>query len=71
VKTAPVPEVMNTEEAARYLGMSTQWLEVSRVKGTGPRFCRLGRAIRYRREALDEWLIAHEVSNTAQRDTRE
>ena len=61
-----VADVMTTEQAARYLQVSAQFLEIARSRGGGPRFSKLGRAIRYRREALDQWLIENEVANTAQ-----
>lgn len=45
-----------TEEAANYLTLKRQTLYVWRMQGRGPRFLRLGRAIRYRQEDLDEYL---------------
>jgi predicted DNA-binding transcriptional regulator AlpA len=65
-KTEVVPDVLDTKAAAQYLGVSHQWLEVARVRGTGPAFVRVGRCVRYRKETIDRWLADQEVSNTAQ-----
>ncbi|HEQ59998.1 MAG TPA: DNA-binding protein [Firmicutes bacterium] len=59
-------EVFTTEEAADYLKVSRQLLELLRVKGGGPRYAKLGRSVRYRRVALDEWLEANEQNHTAE-----
>jgi hypothetical protein len=41
--------LLSTEAVGAWLGVSTQWLEIGRVKGYGPEFVRLGpRNIRYR-----------------------
>jgi excisionase family DNA binding protein len=56
-----LPEYLTTPEAAKHLRCSKQFLEIARHRGVGPRFCRLGRAIRYRRNALDDWMRLNEV----------
>lgn len=58
--------VFTTEEAAHYLRLSRQTLELLRLHGGGPRYAKLGRSVRYRRAALDEWLAANEQSHTAE-----
>lgn len=58
--------VFTTDEAAQYLRLSRQTLELLRLNGRGPRYAKLGRSVRYRRAALDEWLIANEQSHTAE-----
>lgn len=63
-------EVMNTEEAARYLGCSTQLLEGLRVKGGGPPYSKVARLVRYRRAALDQWLAQHERQNTVEGESK-
>ena len=59
-------EVLDTEGAAEYLGVSRQLLELLRVGGGGPRFAKLGRLVRYRRAALDEWLVKNERAHTSE-----
>ena len=65
------PEYLNTKQTAGYLQLSTQWLEIGRVKGYGPKFIKLGRLVRYCRASLDEYLKDHEVENTVQGESNE
>lgn len=50
-------EWLSTAEAAYYLGVSTHTLYKWRWLGEGPSAARVGRVIRYRRPALDAWLL--------------
>ena len=51
-------EPFTTRELARWLGVSVQFLEIARSKGTGPEFVRLGPTlIRYRRLDVNRWLL--------------
>ena len=59
-----VRDVMTTEQAADYLQMSRQRLEIWRHHGKGPRFVKLARMVRYRRNDLDFWLEQHVRDNT-------
>lgn len=59
-------EVFDTEGAADYLSVSRQLLELLRVDGGGPRFAKLGRLVRYRRAALDAWLVENERRHTSE-----
>lgn len=58
-------EWMSASKAAEYTVSSVSTLAKLRLKGGGPRFCRIGRAIRYRRSDLDEWLIASSRRSTS------
>ena len=55
-------------EAAKYIGMSVQFLRKRRVEGirdsmtSGPKYVRLGRAIRYQINELDSWILKNHVS---------
>lgn len=62
----PPREVMDTVQAAAYLGVSRQLLEIARSKGGGPVFSKWGRLCKYRKIALDEWLVSHEKRNTSE-----
>ena len=42
-------------EVARRLGVSRFTVRSWRLKGTGPRFLKLGRAVRYRPQDVDEY----------------
>lgn len=58
------PEYLDTRSAAAYIGMSVQYLEIGRVHGYGPKFVKLGRAVRYRRAELDSFMQRHERDRT-------
>ena len=58
---------LNTTQAAEYIGMSRQFLEIARHKGSGPNYHKLMRAVRYRREDLDEWMTRHRRRHTAEK----
>jgi len=48
--------LLNQKQAAHVLGLSVRTLERHRVAGTGPRWARLGRLVRYRQSDLTEWV---------------
>jgi len=51
-------EPFSTRDLSRWLGVSTQWLEIGRSQGYGPPFVRLGpNLIRYRRGDIVAWLV--------------
>jgi excisionase family DNA binding protein len=54
-------EYLTPIEAAEYLRVSRQYLQIARHRGdgSGPSYIKLARAIRYRRDALDAWMSAH------------
>jgi excisionase family DNA binding protein len=57
MSTALPQHIMTTPQAAAYLGLGITTLEKWRlVRNNGPKFLRLGRAIRYRLKDLDAWL---------------
>ena len=54
-------QILNEADTARYIGMSRIWLRISRMRGTGPAYIRIGRAIRYAVSDLDMFLETHRV----------
>jgi len=64
-------ELLSTKDVARWLGISTQWLEIGRSKNYGPKFQRLSaRHIRYRRGDVVEWLRARTYACTGEYPSR-
>ena len=53
-------------EAGRFLGVSKSWLDKSRLTGGGPRYCRIGRLVRYRRDALMAYALSREQGSTSE-----
>lgn len=51
-----VDQLVDQKTAAKLLSLSVRTLERHRVAGTGLRFARLGRLIRYRQRDLDAWV---------------
>ena len=64
------PEMLlNTVDAARLLGVSPSFLAKARMEGKGPRYRKLGRAVRYAPVDLDHWLLACSRTSTAEQAT--
>jgi excisionase family DNA binding protein len=57
-------ELLTTKEAARLLALSHRTLEEWRLRGGGPHYSKLGRAVRYARTDIAEWLLQLRCANT-------
>lgn len=58
-------EYLSTEDAARRLGVSRNFLEKLRLTDGGPEFIRVtARCIRYRADALDSWMAERRATST-------
>ena len=53
------PLAVGVQDAARITGVSVDWLNQMRSKGTGPRFCKIGRRALYLVSDLESWLADH------------
>ena len=62
--TPPAVVIYTTREAASYLGLSVSTLNKWRCYGFGPKYLKLGRAVRYRREELDHYLNGRLIRST-------
>lgn len=60
------PQYLKPHEAAQYLGSSVSTLAKRRIYGGGPKFCRLGKGIRYTKADLDDFMTASKVSSTSE-----
>lgn len=49
--------MLNTEEAAKYLGCTVNHLAKLRMKRLGPAFFKHGSLVRYRKSAIDAWVM--------------
>lgn len=61
---------MNTDfltapDVAELLKVRRQTLAVWRIKGLGPTFIKVGRAVRYRRADVDRWLDDRAMRHTS------
>lgn len=60
-------DFLNTKDAAEYLNIKRNTLEVWRIKAGGPDFCKFGRTVRYRKQDLDKFIEQSLVKSTSQR----
>lgn len=56
--------LLTPAEAAQFLGRSVAALAQLRYRGGGPPYIKAAGRIRYRRAAIDAWLLAAERSRT-------
>ena len=64
----PQREYLNTKEAAHYLGLSTQRLEIWRSKGGGCAYTKTSRGgvVRYKKSDLDAFMLARRIRSTSE-----
>lgn len=60
-----MPELLKAEKAAEILGIKKQTLAVWRLKGSGPRYIKLGTRVLYSVDEIDAWLAAHTRTSTS------
>jgi excisionase family DNA binding protein len=60
---------MRTSEAATYTGLAKSTLEKLRVTGGGSTYMRVGRAVLYDPDDLDNWLAQYRRRSTSQEFT--
>jgi len=65
IAPAPTPN-LNTKEAAKFLNIKPATLDQHRWRGTGPRFVKIGRCVRYRMADLDAFLTEQTFSSTTE-----
>jgi predicted DNA-binding transcriptional regulator AlpA len=71
----PAPQKLGTpsfalltpKETAERLKVSTSWLAKARMKGDGPPFIKIGKAIRYPEAALIQWMKGRLRLSTSER----
>jgi excisionase family DNA binding protein len=63
-------EYLTPKQAAAYLSSSTSTLAKRRLYGGGPRFARIGRAVRYAKSDLDAFMASTTVNSTSERIER-
>lgn len=68
-------KLLNTAQTAEVIGTTSHMLRCARSTGQlykgipGPRYCKMGRAIRYRRQDLETWL--EQYASLSRRTTKE
>jgi excisionase family DNA binding protein len=57
-------QLMDTAQAAEYLGIPAGTLEQWRSRGGGPVYLKMGLRVRYEKDALDKWVTGHRRTRT-------
>jgi predicted DNA-binding transcriptional regulator AlpA len=57
------------KEVARLLKVSLSWLAKARMRGDGPPFNKIGRAIRYPEAALIQWMKGRQRLSTSEQSS--
>jgi predicted DNA-binding transcriptional regulator AlpA len=65
-KTLPTDPLLHPKEIANLLGVSDSWLAKSRLTGLGPAFVKVGRAVRYRLSAVQDYIKARTRPSTSE-----
>lgn len=60
-------QFLSTKEAAQFLNLKQNTLEMWRVKGIGPAFVKFNRACRYRLSDLEDYIKESTRMNTSQK----
>src|SRR5947207_11043126 len=58
--------LISAKQAARMLGLHPNTLCKWRISGTGPRYVKTGRSVKYRLSDIENWLMGRTFSNTSQ-----
>ena len=68
MQTQAIPEdlLLSRAEVEVRFGLTRRFLEVSAVRGDGPPFIKINRAVRYRVGDLREWIESHRVNSTSE-----
>jgi predicted DNA-binding transcriptional regulator AlpA len=64
--TPSVPILLTANEAASRLKVSLSWLAKARMRGDGPPFIKIGRAIRYAEATLLQWMKSRQRLSTSE-----
>ena len=65
-KTNDIDPLLHPEQVAKLLSVSTSWLAKSRLNGTGPRFIKIGRAVRYSLSAVRDYILSRQRNSTSE-----
>ena len=65
-KTLSEFELLTPKEAAQFLRVSVSFLAKARMRGDGPKYRKLSRAVRYLRSDLSDWLRACARTSTSE-----
>jgi len=59
--------LLTPQDTADFLRVSLSWLAKARMRGDGPPYVKIGRAIRYPESALQQWMKSQTHLSTSER----
>jgi predicted DNA-binding transcriptional regulator AlpA len=65
-KTNEIDPLLHPPQVAKLLSVSLSWLAKARLNGTGPRFIKIGRAVRYSLSAVREFILSRQRNSTSE-----
>ena len=65
-RAGTIDPLLLPREVAKILNVSTSWLAKARLSGDGPRFVKIGRAVRYLESAVREYIKARTRGSTSE-----
>lgn len=66
-RASTIDPLLHPRDAAKILNVSISWLAKARLSGEGPRFVKIGRAVRYLESALREYIKGRTRGSTSER----
>jgi predicted DNA-binding transcriptional regulator AlpA len=67
VRASTIDPLLHPQDAAKILNVSTSWLAKARLSGDGPRFVKIGRAVRYLESSLREYIKGRTRGSTSEK----
>ena len=61
-----IDPLLHSRDSAKMLGLSISWLAKSRLRGDGPRYTKIGRAVRYPESSLREYIKSRMRGSTSE-----
>lgn len=61
-----IDPLLHSRDAAKMLGLSISWLAKSRLRGDGPRYTKIGRAVRHPESSLREYIKSRMRGSTSE-----
>jgi hypothetical protein len=66
MSTSGIEPLLYPKDAAKILNVSTSWLAKARLSGDGPRYTKIGRAVRYTEASLRDFIKSKSRGSTSE-----
>jgi len=66
-RASTIDPLLYPQDAAKILNVSMSWLAKARLSGDGPRFVKIGRAVRYLESGLRDYIKGRTRGSTSER----